>query len=110
MFLRIPVVELADHRDVARIRRPHREARAAPPVGAQRLCAQATAELAVPAFGDQVQVEFAEFGRQGRGLGVQRRDVVFHAASVGESASSVSASRASPCSGTSSQAGRLAAS
>ncbi len=65
---RVPAVEVSDHRDPLRVRRPHGKAHAVDAVHALPLRAQAGAQLEVAALGDQVQVQFAQ--QQAKGVRV----------------------------------------
>ncbi len=56
----VPAVEVADHRDAPRIRRPHGEADALHAVDPHRVRAEAAAEIVVPAFREQMDVEIAQ--------------------------------------------------
>ncbi len=56
----IPDIEVTHHRDPPGIGRPHRETHAGDAVHRGQLGSQATAEVAVIAFGEQVQVHFAK--------------------------------------------------
>ena len=80
---RVPVVEVADHAHVPRVRRPHRETDAR----LDRMCAELRPQLFVPARPRQPDVELTERGSQ-----------------TGTSSSSM---RASPTTGMRTQSGRL---
>jgi len=56
----VPDIEVAHHRDPPRIRRPHGEAHTLNAIDAGHLGPQATAEIAVITFSEQVQVHFTE--------------------------------------------------
>jgi hypothetical protein len=51
----VPDVEIADHRDPPGIRCPHGETHAIDAIDGLQLGAEATAQIAVIAFGEQVQ-------------------------------------------------------
>ncbi|MCY1401593.1 hypothetical protein D9M71_167140 [compost metagenome] len=56
----VPDVEITDHRHPPGIRRPHGETHAVDAVHGFQLRAQAPAEVAVIAFGKQIQIHFAQ--------------------------------------------------
>ena len=60
MAARVPGVEIADHRDAARVRRPDGEAHAGNAVDGHRLGAERIGEPEMAAFVEQMQVEVAE--------------------------------------------------
>ncbi|MCY1400797.1 hypothetical protein D9M71_158990 [compost metagenome] len=68
MAAAVPVVEAADHRHPSRVRRPHGEAHAGDAVLLQQLRAEAGAEVAVVALGEQVQIGLAEQRAEGVGV------------------------------------------
>ncbi|MNZ07867.1 hypothetical protein D3C78_246570 [compost metagenome] len=65
MATAVPAVELAHHRHPSGVRRPDREAHAGNAVLLHQLGAQAAAQVAVIAFGEEVEVRFAEQGPEG---------------------------------------------
>ncbi len=56
----VPDVEIADHRDAPGIRCPHSETHTIDAIDGLQLGAEATAQIAVIAFGEQIQIHFAE--------------------------------------------------
>ncbi|MNH11885.1 hypothetical protein D3C79_714130 [compost metagenome] len=64
----IPVVEVTHHRHPPRVRRPHRETHAVDPIDLDRLGAEAPGQVAVVAFGEQVQVHVAQLRAKAVGV------------------------------------------
>src|SRR5258705_12118438 len=60
MTARIPRIEIADDRDPARVRRPHRKASAAYAVNRHHIGAERLGELEVPSLVEQMQVDIAK--------------------------------------------------
>src|ERR1700735_2140074 len=58
--LRIPIVEVSDHRNQLRIRRPDGKVHAVTPIPLREVSAELLVGAVVSAFPEQVQVEFAE--------------------------------------------------
>ncbi|MCY1186374.1 hypothetical protein D9M73_272410 [compost metagenome] len=65
MAATIPAIELAHHRHPPRVRRPDRETHTGNAVLLQQLGAQAAAQVAVIAFGEEVEVQLAKQGTEG---------------------------------------------
>ncbi|MNS29231.1 hypothetical protein D3C72_612260 [compost metagenome] len=69
----LPLVEVADHRDLGRVRRPDREVRARHAVELARVRAQLLVGAVVGAFGQQVDVELGQKWRRHAGILPVRR-------------------------------------
>ena len=58
----VPMIEVADDADAPRVRRPHREARAAHAVALDRVRAELAMDVVVVALAEQVEIEVGEVG------------------------------------------------
>ena len=65
---RIPVIEIADHADAARVRRQHHEGDALDAVERHRMRAELVIDALMGAFAEQIEIEVAQHGRKAVGV------------------------------------------
>jgi hypothetical protein len=68
----IPLVEIAHHRNAARVRRPHREGDTAHAIHLSQMGAELLEGAQMRAFGEQPDIGFAQDGRKSIGIFEQR--------------------------------------
>src|SRR6185437_7570417 len=82
---RVPAVEVADHRDATRIRRPDRETHPWDAIDAEKLRTELRSQFEMPALAEQMQIERAEqraerirvFGLLNRAAPLDRQEIRF---------------------------------